>query len=71
MTASHEPNNPALPWIWMKVRYTGSDPTPRCSARTKLTQKVLAYHRVHSPTFVVSNHGHPRRHRLRFNYRHS
>src|SRR5579863_4507834 len=65
---SHEPNIPALLDL-MKVRYTGSGPDALLLCKDKaLAKKVLAYHRVHSPNFVVSNHAHPLRHLARFNY---
>ena len=65
---SHEPNIPALLDL-MKVRYTGSGPDALLLCKDKvLTKKVLAYHRVHSPNFVVSNRAHPLRHLARFNY---
>src|SRR4029079_10240914 len=65
---SHEPNIPALLDL-MKVRYTGSGPDALLLCKDKaLAKKVLAYHRVHSPNFVVSHHAHPLRHLKRFNY---
>src|SRR5882757_7054360 len=65
---SHEPNIPALLDL-MKVRYTGSGPDALLLCKDKaLAKKVLAYHRVHSPNFVVSKHSHPLRHLARFNY---
>jgi D-alanine-D-alanine ligase len=65
---SHEPNIPALLDL-MKVRYTGSGPEALLLCKDKaLAKKVLAYHRVHSPNFVVSHHTHPLRHLARFKY---
>src|SRR5579871_4030995 len=65
---SHEPNIPALLDL-MKVRYTGAGPDALLLCKDKaLAKKVLAYHRVHSPNFVVSHHAHPLRHLKRFNY---
>src|SRR5665213_4162071 len=63
-----EPNIPALLDL-MKIRYTGSGPDALLLCKDKaLAKKVLAYHRVHSPNFVVSHHAHPLRHLKRFNY---
>src|SRR5258708_24379762 len=65
---SHEPNIPALLDL-MKVRYTGSGPDALLLSKNKaLAKKVLAYHRVHSPNFVVSRQAHPLRHLSRFAY---
>src|ERR1700680_4429669 len=65
---SHEPNIPALLDL-MKVRYTGSGPDALLLCKDKaLAKKVLAYHRVHSPNFVVSRQPHPLRHLSRFTY---
>ena len=53
---SHEPNIPALLDL-MKIRYTGSGPDALLLCKDKaLAKKLLAYHRVHSPNFVVSHH---------------
>jgi D-alanine-D-alanine ligase len=63
---SHEPNIPALLEL-MKVRYTGSGPEALLLCKDKaLAKKVLAYHHVRSPHFVVSHRGHPLRRLRRF-----
>src|ERR1041384_8450319 len=65
---SHEPNIPALLEL-MKVRYTGSGPDALLLCKDKaLAKKVLAYHRVHVPNFVVSHRLSPRRSLKRFKY---
>jgi len=65
---SHEPNIPALLEL-MKVRYTGSGPEALLLCKDKaLAKKVLAYHHVRSPHFVVSHRGHPLRRLRRFIY---
>src|SRR6266446_520587 len=65
---SHEPNIPALLEL-MKVRYTGSGPDALLLCKDKaLAKKVLTYHRVHSPNFVVSRQSHPLRSLRRFTY---
>jgi D-alanine-D-alanine ligase len=65
---SHEPNIPALLEL-MKVRYTGSGPEALLLCKDKaLAKKVLAYHHVRSPHFVVSHRGHPLRRLRRFTY---
>src|SRR5215467_11590942 len=65
---SHEPNIPALLEL-MKVRYTGSGPDALLLCKDKaLAKKVLAYHRVRTPHFVVSHRGHPLRRLRRFTY---
>jgi D-alanine-D-alanine ligase len=65
---SHEPNIPALLEL-MKVRYTGSGPDALLLCKDKaLAKKVLAYHRVHVPNFVVSHRLSPRRSLKRFTY---
>lgn len=61
---SHEPNIPALLDL-MKVRYTGSGPDALLLCKDKaLAKKVLSYHKVRLPRFVVSHLQHPLR-RLR------
>jgi D-alanine-D-alanine ligase len=51
---SHEPNLPALLEL-MRVRYTGSGPDALLLCKDKaLAKKVLAYHHVRTPHFVVS-----------------
>src|SRR5678815_5945109 len=65
---SHEPNIPALLEL-MKVRYTGSGPDALLLCKDKaLAKKVLAFHRVRSPHFVVSHRGHPLRRLRRFTF---
>jgi D-alanine-D-alanine ligase len=65
---SHEPNIPALLEL-MKARYTGSGPDALLLCKDKaLAKKVLAYHRVHSPHFVVSHPARPLRRLRRFVY---
>jgi D-alanine-D-alanine ligase len=65
---SHEPNIPALLEL-MKVRYTGSGPDALLLCKDKaLAKKVLAYHRVRSPRFVVSQRSAPRRTLKNFTY---
>lgn len=65
---SHEPNIPALLDL-MKVRYTGSGPDALMLCKDKaLAKKVLAYHHVRLPNFVVSRQTHPLRHLRRFTY---
>ena len=52
---SHEPNIPALLEL-MKVRYTGAGPDALLLCKDKaLAKKVLAYHHVRLPHFVVSH----------------
>lgn len=65
---SHEPNIPALLEL-MKVRYTGSGPDSLLLCKDKaLAKKVLAYHHVRSPRFVVSHRVSPLRSLKRFTY---
>jgi D-alanine-D-alanine ligase len=65
---SHEPNIPALLEL-MKVRYTGSGPDALLLCKDKaLTKKVLAYHHVRLPNFVVSHRSSPLRRLRRFKY---
>src|SRR5882724_5239862 len=65
---SHEPNIPALLDL-MKVRYTGSGPEALLLCKDKaLAKKVLAYHRVRLPRFVVSHRSRPLRRLRRFAY---
>jgi D-alanine-D-alanine ligase len=65
---SHEPNIPALLEL-MKVAYTGSGPEALLLCKDKaLAKKVLAYHHVRSPHFVVSQRAHPLRRLSRFAY---
>ena len=65
---AHEPNIPALLEL-MKVRYTGSRPDALILCKDKaVTKKVLAYHKVHVPHFVVSHRLSPLRRLGRFVY---
>ncbi len=65
---SHEPNIPALLEL-MKVRYTGAGPDALMLCKDKaLAKKVLAYHHVRVPHFVVSHRIRPLRHLRRFIY---
>jgi D-alanine-D-alanine ligase len=65
---SHEPNIPALLEL-MKVRYTGSGPETLLLCKDKvLAKKVLTYHRVRLPRFVVSHRRRPLRRLRRFIY---
>ncbi|MGA2594028.1 MAG: ATP-grasp domain-containing protein [Bryobacteraceae bacterium] len=65
---SHEPNIPALLEL-MKVRYTGSGADALLLCKDKaLAKKVLSYHRVRLPRFVVSHRLSPLRSLKRFTY---
>src|SRR5579871_4553488 len=65
---AHEPNIPALLEL-MKVPYTGSGPDALLLCKNKsLAKKVLAYHHVRLPRFVVSHRSHPLRSLRRFIY---
>ena len=65
---AHEPNITALLDL-MKVRYTGSGPDALLLCKDKaLAKKVLAYHHVRLPHFVVSHRAHPLRRLRRFAY---
>ena len=65
---AHEPNIPALLEL-MKVRYTGSGPDALLLCKDKaITKKVLAYHRVRVPGFVVSHRQSPLRRLKRFKF---
>jgi D-alanine-D-alanine ligase len=65
---AHEPNIPALLEL-MKVRYTGSGPDALLLCKDKaLAKKVLSYHHVRLPNFVVSHQSHPLRRLRRFVY---
>src|SRR5579864_9044435 len=65
---SHEPNITALLDL-MRVRYTGSGSDALLLCKDKaLAKKVLAYHRVRLPHFVVSHRAHPLRRLRRFKY---
>jgi D-alanine-D-alanine ligase len=65
---AHEPNIPALLEL-MKVRYTGSGPDALLLCKDKaITKKVLAYHHVRVPGFVVSHRTSPLRRLKRFSF---
>jgi D-alanine-D-alanine ligase len=65
---SHEPNLPALLEL-MKVPYTGSGPQALMLCKDKaLAKKVLAYHHVRLPHFVVSHRLSPLRRLQHFTY---
>jgi len=65
---AHEPNIPALLEL-MKVRYTGSGPDALMLCKDKaITKKVLAYHHVRVPSFVVSHCLSPLRRLQRFKF---
>jgi len=65
---AHEPNIPALLEL-MKVRYTGSGPDALLLCKDKaITKKILAYHHVRVPGFVVSHRLSPLRRLKRFKY---
>src|SRR5215510_3618820 len=65
---AHEPNIPALLEL-MKVRYTGSGPDALLLCKDKaLAKKVLSYHRVRLPRFVVSHRLSPLRSLKSFTY---
>ena len=65
---AHEPNIPALLEL-MRVRYTGSGPDALLLCKDKaLTKKVLAYHHIRVPGFVVSHRLSPLRRLKRFKF---
>jgi len=65
---AHEPNIPALLEL-MKVRYTGSGPDALLLCKDKaITKKVLAYHHIRLPGFVVSHRLSPLRRLKRFKF---
>jgi D-alanine-D-alanine ligase len=65
---AHEPNIPALLEL-MKVRYTGAGPDALMLCKDKaITKKVLAYHHVRVPGFVVSHRQSPLRRLKRFKF---
>jgi D-alanine-D-alanine ligase len=65
---AQEPNITALLDL-MKVRYTGSATDALLLCKDKaLAKKVLAFHRVRLPHFVVSHRAHPLRRLRRFTY---
>jgi len=63
---AHEPNIPALLEL-MKARYTGARPDGLMLCKDKaLAKKVLAYHRVRVPHFVISTETRPLKRLRRF-----
>ena len=65
---AHEPNIPALLEL-MRVKYTGTRPDGLMLCKDKaLSKKVLAYHRVRVPHFVISTEQRPLKHLRRFIY---
>jgi D-alanine-D-alanine ligase len=65
---ANEPNIPALLEL-MKMRYTGSGPEGLMLCKDKaITKKVLAYHHVRVPGFVVSHRLSPLRRLKRFKF---
>ncbi len=65
---AHEPNIPALLEL-MRVKYTGRGPTVSMLCKDKaLAKKVLAYHRVRVPHFVISTELRPLKRLRRFVY---
>jgi D-alanine-D-alanine ligase len=65
---AHEPNIPALLEL-MKVRYTGSGPDALLLCKDKaIAKKILAYHHVRVPGFVVSPRLSPLRRLKRFKF---
>jgi D-alanine-D-alanine ligase len=63
---AHEPNIPALLEL-MKARYTGARPDGLMLCKDKaLAKKVLAYHRVRVPHFVISTEARPLKRLRRF-----
>ena len=65
---AHEPNIPALLEL-MRVKYTGAHPDGLMLCKDKaLAKKVLAYHRVRVPHFVISTEQRPLKRLRRFVY---
>ncbi len=63
---AHEPNIPALLEL-MKMRYTGARPDALMLCKDKaLAKKVLSYHRVRVPHFVISSESRPLKRLRRF-----
>lgn len=63
---AHEPNVPALLEL-MKARYTGARPDGLMLCKDKaLAKKLLAYHRVRVPNFVISTESRPLKRLKRF-----
>ncbi|HTW67436.1 MAG TPA: ATP-grasp domain-containing protein [Bryobacteraceae bacterium] len=65
---AHEPNIPALLEL-LRVKYTGTRPDGLMLCKDKaLSKKVLAYHRVRVPHFVISTEQRPLKRLRRFVY---
>jgi D-alanine-D-alanine ligase len=65
---AHEPNIPALLEL-LRVKYTGARPDGLMLCKDKaLAKKVLAYHRVRVPHFVISTEQRPLKRLRRFVY---
>ena len=65
---AHEANVPALLEL-LKVRYTGARPEGLMLCKDKaLAKKILAYHRVRVPHFVISSESRPLKRLRRFIY---
>ena len=65
---AHEPNIPALLEL-MKVPYTGAGPDALLLCKDKaISKKILAYHKVRVPGFVVSHRLSPLRRLKRFKF---
>lgn len=65
---AQEPNVPALLQL-MGIKYTGTSPDGLMLCKDKaLAKKVLAYHRVRVPHFVISTDQRPLKHLRRFVY---
>jgi D-alanine-D-alanine ligase len=65
---SHEPNIPALLEL-MKVSYTGAGPDALLLCKDKtIAKKLLAFHRVRTARFVVSQREHPLKRLPKFSF---
>jgi D-alanine-D-alanine ligase len=65
---AHEPNIPALLEL-MKVPYTGAGPDALLLCKDKaVAKKLLAFHRVRTARFVVSQREHPLKHLPKFSF---
>jgi len=65
---SHEPNIPALLEL-MKVTYTGAGPDALLLCKDKtIAKKLLAFHRVRTARFVVSQREHPLKRLPKFSF---
>ncbi|HEX8789559.1 MAG TPA: hypothetical protein VF765_01310 [Polyangiaceae bacterium] len=65
---SHEPNIPALLEL-MKVPYTGAGPDALLLCKDKaIAKKLLAFHRVRTARFVVSQREHPLKRLRKFSF---